>query len=319
MLDTFSSISSSLLARCPVADLLLSRQWVSHTFRRIMERRRWSSLTKYGQFIFPQVYNTGTVTVTQNSTTVTGVGTAFTAAMVGLQFRPTATVPIYTINSVNVGAQTLTLDFPYGAATQTTLGFEIFSAYPIVPTDFHSFITAVDPANNWRLWINMLSQADLDAIDPRRSYAGSYPYLILFHDYASPDLMTALNLSGPPLPRMEVWPHVKVNKVVPFMYETRWTDLEDANASLPRYIRGDVLLEGALAQAAAWPGPEGRPNPMFNLNLSIYHKTEFERMVNELERQDDEIWEQNINYSDWFLFPYAPFPLTASYIQTHAI
>ncbi len=318
-LDTYQTISASILARCPVADVLLARQWTEYAFRIVAERRRWSWLTRYGQFIFPTISTAGSVSVIQGSTTVTGTGTAFTAAMVGQQFRPASTVPLYDIIAVNVGAQTLTLANPYGGYTNTTLGYQIYQAYQVAPSDYHAFITAVDPYNQWRLWINQLQTSDLDAIDPARAYTGNGPYTIVFHDYASATLMDALNLSGPPLPRYEFWPQVTINKVIPFMYETRATDISDSGAELPRYVRGDVLLEHCLGQAAAWPGPEGRPNPMFNLALADRHNLNFERMANELERQDDEVWEQNLTYNDWYQYRYAPFPLTANYLQSHAI
>src|SRR5687768_16580200 len=54
-------------------------------------------------------YSTGTVTVAAGSGTVTGAGTAWTAAMVGRQIRIAGEYTFFYILAVNTGAQTLTL------------------------------------------------------------------------------------------------------------------------------------------------------------------------------------------------------------------
>lgn len=128
--------------------------------------------------------------------------------------------------------------------------------------------------------------------------------------------VSAANAVG--LPRYELWPHNKANYVYPFLYEARATDLQDTGAVLPRYIRGDVLLEMALAEAAEWPGAGAdRVNPYFNLNLADRKMVQAEKMMLELERQDDETYMSNAFYQP-VSFPYAPFP-DAKWVQSHAI
>jgi len=85
--------------------------------------------------------------------------------------------------------------------------------------------------------------------------------------------------------------------VLPFTYISRPLDLSEPGASLPRLIRGDVLLEGALADAARWPGPsKDAPNIYFNLNLAMQHEARFTDMVNELVRTDDEVFPVDVSY-----------------------
>ena len=74
-----------------------------------------------------------------------------------------------------------------------------------------------------------------------------------------------------------------------------------------------------LEKASAWPGPSAdKPNPYFNLNLSLYNKGEVERMIAELERQDDEIYEQSVQYTNWMSMPFSMVPLLDSaYMQKH--
>jgi hypothetical protein len=125
---------------------------------------------------------------------------------------------------------------------------------------------------------------------------------------------------SPALPRYEIWPHQYAAKCYPFMYEARWQDLNDTGAALPRYIRGDVLVEGALWQCAMWPGPTAtQPNPYFNLTLAKMHQDNFTKAMYELERQDDELNDQIVQYTNYLNLPWAPIPFADSrFLQSHS-
>lgn len=401
-LDTFDKIVGRVQLQCPSAGDLLASQWVSHGFRQIAERRPWSWLIKPGQFVLPAVYNTGTVTVTQNSTTVVGSGTVWTTDMVDRQFRVGTSGPIYSIAQVN-SSTSLDLDLPYGKASGAGASYEIYQAYVKTPADFHSFISVIDPANNWQLWLNF-KQEDLDLWDAQRANSGN-AYMVVPRDYSrsydgtigsilqvrgtgddpvssgtftgpsdaiftievttggasataeykwkkdagaytsgvvtsdtAQDLkdgvqvywplaltyvvgdvfiIRATALSNPGLPRYELWPHKKADYVYSYIYEARATDLEDGGV-LPRHVRGDVLIEHSLWRAAAWPGTDGKKNPYYDLNLARFHKTEAERMIAELERQDDEVFARNFSYAR--SLPYAPVPwVDSAWLQSHDI
>ena len=60
---------------------------INNVVRRVYDRRsgRWYGLMTKGQLVAPGFYSTGTITVTQGSDIVTGVGTTFTPSMVGQQ------------------------------------------------------------------------------------------------------------------------------------------------------------------------------------------------------------------------------------------
>lgn len=408
-LDTLDSISGKVLLRCPAASITLARDWVNNSFRQIAERRRWSWLIKYGQFITPDLYNAGTVSITQNSTTVTGVGTAWTGNMAGRQFRQGFS-PIYTIAQVN-SATSLDLELVWGPQTVTGVTYEIYQAYMTPPSDFHSLMTVWDPNYNWQLWLN-IRQQEIDAWDAQRANTGPSSYLVAALDYTTAytgavaaslqvrgtgpgptstnqgqgytgandaiftvevttggtatnaifkwkkdsgaylagvvtdtipqDLSDGVEIFWPAvnvyvvgdvfvirctaslsggLPRYEFWPHKKSNYVFPYLYEARATDLTDAGATLPRYIRGDVLLKMALAEAAQWPGPSAdKPNPYYNVTLARDLKAEAERYIYELERQDDLTFEDDLTYQMYQSMPMAPLPFgSAQWLQAHAI
>lgn len=307
-LDTYAQLWGRVLLRCPSASSLLAKDWIQNVFRQVAERRRWSWLLKYNQFLVPAQYSTGTVTVTRDSASVTGSGTAWTSAMIGRQFRVATTVPIYTIATVPSGTS-LTLDSNYGGSTAATQAYRIYQCYFTPPTDFHAFQTVWDPAMNWQL-TRHTQQNDLNTWDAQRATTG-LGYCIAAFDY---------DTSTPPRPRYEIWPHQTSEYVYPYLYEARCTDLADSGASLPRYIRGDMLVELALAEAARWPGPSiDKPNPYYNLKLSQMHQARGEQMILEAERQDDEVYEQDLMYQKCAGFPYAtPFG-DASWLQSHAI
>ena len=180
--DTFTQVTGRVQLRVPQASRFLCEDWVRNAFREVSETRLWSWRRKYGQFIFPDVYDTGTVTVTINSTIVTGSGTSWDNSMIGRQFRIGNSTPIYTILSVESTTQ-LTLAMAWGAATASAQTYEIYLAYVTVPSDFRSFVTVFDPNFNWQLALDY-TQAQLNAVDAQRSNSGN-AYLLAYLDVTS--------------------------------------------------------------------------------------------------------------------------------------
>ena len=316
-LDTYDSIVNSLLLRCPLAGGQLAEQFINYAFRDIIERRKWSWSISQSQFIFPNAVTAGTVTVTNNNNTVTGVGTNFLASMIGMQFRTSTLTPIYTITAV-ASTTSLTLDQPWGAASASAQGYKIYIAYQIPPTDFHAFTTVWDSNFSWNLWTDA-TQAELNTYDAQRAAQGT-PYVVADFDYTN--LAFGGATISPQIPRFEIWPHQQSAYVIPFLYEKRFPDLNDSNGELPRFIPGNVLLEGGLAQLARWPGPDAEHrNPYFNVNLAMTHSALFDKAVRQLEVNDDNVYGRDVTYgqqSGMSFCPY-PFPVNSAYLQLHAI
>ena len=125
-------------------------------------------------------------------------------------------------------------------------------------------------------------------------------------------------INAPGLPRYELWPHKKAEYSYPYLYVGSPADLEDSGAVIPYNIRGDVLLEYALAASARWPGLAGEPSPYFNLKLAGYHDSRATKMTQELELTDDEIFNQDLTYVE--NLPLAPVPWgDAAQLQKHAL
>lgn len=83
-------------------------------------------------------YNHGSVKVTFGSATVTGVGTAWTAALDGRFFHAEGSSRRYLIDSVDTSAQTLTLSEGYDDATNNFASYAIRSADPEFKTFYWS-------------------------------------------------------------------------------------------------------------------------------------------------------------------------------------
>jgi hypothetical protein len=313
-LNTYGELWKYVLLRCPIAGPFLPQEWITFAFREIAENRRWSWLVKQNQLLVPNVVSDGLVNVTFNDPVVVGIGTTWTGALVGRQFRIGLSTPIYTIASVDDVAQTLTLTEVWGAATTLSVNYLAYQAYFTMPDDFLSFISCWDPSYNWQLWTRVL-QTELNLCDAQRSNSGT-AYALSFRDYNP-----LVAVGTPSTPRYELWPHQFGIKPFPYLYWSRPVDINDPNAAIPRYVRGDIILEGALWKCAEWPGPsKDQPNPYFNLALADRHKSTFFRYIMDIERNDDEIDPDSVQYASSGLgMQFAPFPmLDARFLQSHA-
>lgn len=129
--------------------------------------------------------------------------------------------------------------------------------------------------------------------------------------------VSAIAASGNP--RYELWPHRKTASVIPFMYFYDPKDLDETGMVLPRNVRGDILLEMALAECAAWPGTSDKRNPYYDLLLARRHDSAAEKMIQSLEVGDDEIFMRDLVMQRLAEMPYATLPMSAEWQQSHAI
>jgi len=310
-LSTFDQLVRQVKLRCPSASLFLAREWIDYSFRQLWDTRLWSWQRKFGQFLTMAAYTTGRVNVTRGSATVEGVGTVFDPGIANAQFRIATNTPIYTIASVTDPTH-LELNMVYGGSTASSMGYSIYNAYVTGTSDFQNFVTVWDPKYNWQLETNV-TQEELNAWDAQRANTGTaYVVASLYYD---------LDVNTPPLPMFEIWPHQRAEYVYPFIYLRRPPDLSEPAATLPRGIRGDVLLESALAQCARWPGPaRDALNPYFNLQTAQMHDARYREMVRQLEITDDNIMETDAHYMSLSAMPFASVPYgDARFLQSHDI
>lgn len=302
---TFADVYNAVLLRCPGTDPLLVRDWVAETYQVACDDRTWSHQRAETAI---QVANqkSGTATITQGTTTLTGVGITFAATDVGRQVR-LSSIPIYTITAVNVGLNTATLDRAYSETTATAQTFYVLDAYWTAPLDFWRFLAVLDPTNKWRLrwWV---TEDQLNAIDPGRMSTGS-AWCLASQRY-SPVTADAGKA------RYELFPYVTSARSYVVCYYTKPTVLTEDDTLIGPFARAkDVLVEGALARCSLWPGTQDKRNPYFNLHLADKLEARFRARLQNLENKDEDLYPVNMPSAQYW--PWAPWPLDSTWLQSH--
>jgi hypothetical protein len=307
---SFEQIWRSVLLYAPDLPLPLAQRFVNIAYARTLRANQWSQLKGYSEWYLPAPYTTGTVSVTNGSTTVTGAATVWTSAMVGRQIMmATQGVPWYDIVAVDTGAQTLTLDRAYSGPDLSGEEYEISQVYISAPTDHDYFTSILDPTREWKLHFDV-DQKTIDAWDPKRLKVGDVWVVAA----VGPD---PLAVAGTPENRFEIWPRAGDTRRLPFRYQKR-APLLSASADRPIWpIKSDVLEEGALARLAMYKGTADAPNPYFDLNLYRFHEENYRRELHRAQMEDqrvDQTWVQYAATEDW---PFAP--IDGAYLQSHDI
>ncbi len=97
----------------------------------------FSFLTDYGEINTTATYTTGTVSIVQDSTSVTGTLTVWTTAtMAGRLIKFLGSDEYYEIASIVDGTQVMTLTSAYMGTTDTDATYTMYKIYYDLPTDF---------------------------------------------------------------------------------------------------------------------------------------------------------------------------------------
>jgi len=206
----------------------------------------WSFLVKETVVTVPDAVSAGTVTVTQDSATVTTSAAAKTAldavgatALVGRVFRAGGSSgPIYLIQTYDPGTGNITLDRVYFEATTSATTYQVTGPYITPAADFERWIVMRDPVNGFRIRLNF-TRAELDRMDQQRGATGD-PLILGAKDY---------NSTG--IPRYEFWPHPVVRRAYQALYGSAGTDLS-ATVDIPSIIPAGLLRERSLYRAYEW-------------------------------------------------------------------
>jgi hypothetical protein len=182
--DDFVSLSNRLLSRCPAAGISLSEQLINDSWHQLQSRREWSWRRCHGTFAPPAVYTAGTVSSNVGigqPTMLTGIGTAWTLAMIGRQIRAGGLMfPYYTVVGW-LSPTSLLIDQPWAGPDIVSQPYQMLQCYFPVPSDFGYFQVVVSVKDGYRLWTNM-TQSDLGLMDPQRTNTGQ-TYAVALRDY----------------------------------------------------------------------------------------------------------------------------------------
>jgi hypothetical protein len=256
--------------------------------REIYDRRRWYGTMVRGQVSSTGLYSTGTVTVTNGSASVQGVGTNWTATLNGVpiiqqQFRLGFTSPIYSILALDVGAQVITLDMPFGNPTQTSLGYWITQYYFSI-RNFKGFFSLTNPPLQYRL-VTGLSQGFIDNVDPSR--------LVMLY----PRLAAAMPPNANGDYQFELWPVNTTQQAYPYKGWIQPPNLVSDTDYLPPYIRADAVKAKAIAEVLMYR-PKSNPNYSESMCLAVAQQKlkEFEQYMFSMEQADELLWRQNVEW-----------------------
>lgn len=277
----------------PAAPTFLAREWVNVAWKSLTATRRWGFLRGELVIQIAAARSLASVVVTKGSATVTSAG-LFLAADAGRQFR-VASSPWYTIQTVT-DVNTIGLDRVYGEETDLDTTSAIFDGYFTTPADFASFRVIPDPYTQRRLafWI---TEDQLNLLDPTYMAGDTGPRCLVAR---APSTYT------PTLGRIQFqyWPRPTGPRSYPALYNKQADDLTDLDTLFG--VAADaaqVLVSGALAEAARWPGTGDRPNPYFNLGLADRLQKTFDLATQRLSLRDDEQYPDDLASVNWARWP----------------
>ena len=241
---------------------IAAAKWVDNRHKEMMSKVRFRHLREVGELPLPGVYDTGTVSVTRGSTSVTGVGTQFetdlTAGAQEYYYFRTGTV-WYKIASVT-NETTLVLATAFAEEDVSAGGYKIVKRHhPLAPTarwigDFvHTRLRTVLKSD--------MSLTELDMIAPGRTIAGNIPTYAVeigedsdgykkYEVYPPPENSELLHYVYWKIPTT-----LAIDSTIPQGIDP-WTLKEGVLVDLYRYEKARAIRAGNIEQAATWRNEE---------------------------------------------------------------
>lgn len=269
---SYAQLIGELKGSFPRASALAFGKFLNTAWQEIQDLRLWSfNVVSNGQQFVPAIINAGTIDVTFGSRTiqvdaaaqavlnVNQIGPPLLASPMigqGRQLRLTTNTslsplgPIYSIIGYDDIAGVITIDRPYGEASATGAGFQVYKAYyaPPIAAGFASptfvrYFSIVNPSSGYSIRGPRLyrTQAQLNAIDPQRGAQGD-AYVL---SYLAPNAVGQ--------PTHEFYPHPTTQCTYIANYQIRWPTLS-AEMDLPQmpYALEALVLTLAKKKAAEW-------------------------------------------------------------------
>lgn len=280
----------------------IAGQWINDAVRVVYDRKTWFSLFIKGQVVVPQSVIGGQASATLGSNVIVGTGTNWTADVKGRQFRIGYNNPIYTIADVDPVNQLLMLELPWGSPSVVS-GYFIIQYYFNIGPNIKYIKTMVNTLQAIKMRRN-LTQDYLDNIDPWRMSGGVFPWGIA-------PMPTDPNGSY----LIELYPASWVPQAMPFMAYIQPPNLVNDLDPLPPYIRGDIVIKHAIAQALTWRGP--KLNPYYNPQRASTLMAEFESELLQMANADENLYRTQMTYPG-DEFPYYS-PGGAMFEALHAV
>lgn len=251
---------------------------INGTLRKIYDRKTWFFLFVKGQLIAPQAVTTGQATTTLGEYTVQGTGTSWTTDLIGRQFRIGYNNPIYTITDVDVTAQTLTLELPWGSPSVTS-GYFIIQYYFNFGPNVKYVKTMVNMQLGYKFDLHA-TQDTLNTLDPWRQ-TQNFPYI-----------SAGMPLAADGSYLQELYPASWIQQAFPFMAYIQPPNVVNDSDNLPPYMRLDIVAKDGIAEALVIGGP--KKNQYYDPGESQRKRSEFEGELMRLAVSDDNLYRTDV-------------------------
>lgn len=284
----------------PDAPIEMVKRWIANNYRKVVDHKNWSGMLVSGQVTVPTAYTTGSVTIATGSNMVQGTDTGWGIAMVGLQFRVGFTTPIVTVTAVNPLAQTLTVSLPWGGPPVTNSGYQLFRNLVSFGPRIKSLFAVVNQAQGFRLKLH-IPQEVLNISDTWRTSTG-WTYCLSDRE---------------PSPigeqQYELYPIPTFQQGFPFLAMIQPPDLlNDTDYPMP-FIRSDIIVLGAIADAMVF---RGKTNRYYDPAQSQVKKQEMQFELDKCARQDNDYVQKDLR---WEFDRYPEFQMGGQWNQQHDV
>jgi hypothetical protein len=279
--QNFGQMKGNVLSWNPDMDPEAVGQQLNGLIREIYDRRTWYGLMVRGQITTTGIYIGGTCNLTLGTNLVQGINTAWTPALIGLQFRNSYNVPPYTIIQVDPTNQVLALEMPWASPSLSGASYFIQQNYYTVGPNIKYIHTAKNLIMAWRMQLGY-NQQSLDSIDPWR--------IATF----SPSCLVQMPPDQNGNYQVELYPTPAIVQPIPFIAAVQPPNLVADTDTLPPYIRTDILVKLGIADALLWHGP--KQNQYYDPVTSQQKRGEAEAELQSLALADENLYRQDLKW-----------------------
>jgi peptidoglycan hydrolase-like protein with peptidoglycan-binding domain len=267
----------------PNVDSEIAGRFINERYRAIITRRTWHGLKVWGTVTVPNVVNGGTSSAVFGSPIVQGIGTTWTPALIGLQFRQSFTFPYQTIVAVNPFTQQLTLATPFPGPTFTG-GYQITEAIITLGANVNRLMWAVNQQQGWPMDVRTPIET-INAWDVWRQSLG-----------------WSTNMAQRPVTpdgtcQYEVWPTPYAQQAFPFEAYTQPPEMVKDSDSPVSWIRSDIIVSGAVADALRW---RPKQNTYYDVQSALAvardKLTEWNTEITAAEFRDNDLAQQDVTW-----------------------
>lgn len=273
---TLGQLRLQIQKQYPGTDIELISNWISSRHRSIIEALPWQREGARGVLTLEAAYATGTVSVTNGSSAITGSGTGWDSSLDKRVFRVDGSNERYEFTYT--GATAGTLDRPFAGVTAAGLAYNLYRTVYSLPSDLLTLTTMAlqEPPGP----IDVVDVAFIDQMDPARQSTGQPRYAAIFMD----------SQTAPPLHQVEFWPWPDAAFSVDFGYEYEPDAPTGAGVAFLPWIRTDALEAGVgadiLRNQKDWTGAR-EMEAVFQARLAEMRQAEcFRRNSGRMQKAD---------------------------------